>query len=475
MTVARPLSRREARPQEPEAIRARMLRHDAALPRYTSYPTADRFGEDFGPDDQRRALRRLDTGRTGEPLSLYVHVPFCPRMCTYCGCNVVVTRSEAKKQSYVDLLLRELDGVAETLGPRRRLIQLHLGGGSPNELELGDLVRLTGAIRERFELDPEAEVAIELDPRRTSPERLFALRELGVTRLSLGVQDLDPEVERAVDRLESDERTAAVLREAGRLDYDSVSIDLIYGLPAQTRERFARTLERVIELAPDRVSLYSFAYVPHAKPHQRRIDASRLPDATTKASLYTDARQRLLEAGWLPVGMDHFARPGDPLGRAARAGTVHRNFQGYTVLDPDTPVVGVGVSAISDLGEAYAQNAKQLASWRRAVEAGRPPTLRGCWLGEEDRWRRWVIRSIMCRFRLDRAELAARWNLDLDRDLPAERARLRELEAEGLVVVDEGGVRLPDDAQPAVRRVASVFDAYLHETPAEHLPYSRVV
>ncbi len=461
-----------ARAEDIEVTADLLRRHDRPVPRYTSYPTADRFSPSFHTEDYQEALARADREDPEGPLSLYLHLPFCQKMCTYCGCNLVVSKSADKKASYLDRLLLEIDRVVAHLPRRRRVLEIHLGGGTPTSYPPADLGRLLSHLERRFDVSPAAEVSIEVDPRHADAAMIRELSDIGFTRLSAGVQDFDPEVQSAVGRIQSFEVTQEVTSAAHAAGFSSVNIDLIYGLPRQTLPGFARTIERSLELQPDRIALFSFAFVPEVRPNQRRIDASTLPSADEKLELFCQARRAFKDAGYVAIGMDHFARPTDALARAQQDGTLGRNFQGYTVVrGADT--VGFGMSAIGDVGGAYVQGHKRLPLWNAAVDQGKLSAWRGFRLSEDDRARRHIIRELMCNLRLRSEDLFRQYGKCLS-DYPVELERLAALCDEGLVEVGTHELRVTPLGRLFVRAVASCFDVYLHGAEAAR-PYSRAV
>jgi oxygen-independent coproporphyrinogen-3 oxidase len=399
-------SRDEERPIRsgafPEVTEALVARYDVPGPRYTSYPPVPAWRDDFGPDDHAEHLARASQ-RPDAPLALYVHLPFCEERCTYCGCNVVVTGNRARADEYLDHLAMELALVAERLRGRRRANALHWGGGTPTFLAPAQLERLWRMIGDRFSLEDDAEVAIELDPRVTTLEQLRLLRRLGFNRVSLGVQDLDPDVQAAVKRRQTFEALRSLVTSCREVGFASVNFDLIYGLPQQTPSSWSRTLEQVLSLRPDRLAVYSFAFVPEARPHQRRLALLPMPRGVAKLSLFRHAYESFVAAGYVPIGMDHFALFDDELAVAQRAGRLTRNFQGYTA-SADTEVVAFGASAISDVGGGYAQNAMALPRYQAAVASGRLATVKGLALGADDQLRRRVIRDLMCNHRAELSE-----------------------------------------------------------------------
>jgi oxygen-independent coproporphyrinogen III oxidase len=459
-----------------------LARLDTPGPRYTSYPTADRFHPGFGAAAYRAALEaRAAPARAhaAPPLALYVHVPFCESVCYYCACNKIVTRQHDRAAPYLDTLEREIALHASALGSRQRVTQLHFGGGTPTFLSDAELARLMAALRSAFEIAPDAECSIEVDPRTADRARLAHLRVLGFDRLSFGVQDFDPEVQQAVHRVQPFEPVAALMFDARELGFGSINIDLIHGLPRQTPERFARTLRRVIEIAPDRIALYGYAHLPERFKPQRRIDVAELPTGAARLAMLAQAIEAFGDAGYDYIGMDHFARADDALARAKREGRLHRNFQGYTT-QPECDLIGLGVSAIGRLGAAFAQNAKTLAAYSEAIDAGRFATERGLALDADDRLRQRVVMDLMCRGRLDFAALGAEFGLDDPaRHFAPERARLAPLAAHGLVRVTPEVVEVTPAGWYVVRAVAMAFDRHLHasraarETPPQ-ATFSRI-
>lgn len=441
-------------------------RLDQPGPRYTSYPTVPEWSEAFGPDDHAAALARA-AARPERPLSLYVHIPFCREMCWYCGCNVVVTRDPRKRDRYLDVLAEEAALVADHLGERRRVTRLHLGGGTPTSLDEEQLARLCEILSARFDLLAGAELAVEIDPVVTSVEQLALLRSRGWNRLSMGVQDFDPDVQRAVNRIQSVEETRALIEAARGMGYESVNLDLIYGLPEQRPATWRRrTIDEIVAIRPDRVAVFSFAYVPAAKPHQRRLPVAGLPQGPAKLDLLGIAHDALTAAGYRAIGMDHFALPGDELARAQEAGKLWRDFQGYTTLRA-TDTVGLGLSAISDAGGAYAQNQKVLSGWEAAISRGRLPVERGILRTPDDELRRALITDLMCNFAVDLGSDTARWAPELH--------ALQPLAAEGLCTIDGRHLTVTPVGRPFVRNLAMKFDTYLSRRSNERPIFSRTV
>jgi oxygen-independent coproporphyrinogen-3 oxidase len=430
-----------------------LARYQVQGPRYTSYPTAPTWTPQFNTDDFRAALSRVGEKPGDRALSLYVHLPFCQSLCWYCGCNVVIAKDRGPVDLYLDALSRELELVCAQLGPRRTLRQVHWGGGTPTFLTEPQLTRLWGELQRRFDVLPEAEVAIEVHPAQSTESQLRLLRSLGFNRVSMGLQDFDPEVQRATHRIQTPEATGALLQCARQLGFMGVNFDLIYGLPYQTEKSWARTLSKVLELRPDRLAVYSFAHIPELLKHQRRMPADAMPKGRAKLDLFLAAYDTLTGAGYGPIGMDHFALPEDELSRAQAERKLGRNFQGYTV-NWASDVVAVGASAISSVGGAYAQNVRNLKVYYQRIGRGELATERGFLLSEDDDRRRGVITQLMCNFWVDLgSEAQARFSEELE--------RLQALEEDGLVRRRGNQLEVTPMGRLFVRNVAMVFDAYL--------------
>jgi oxygen-independent coproporphyrinogen-3 oxidase len=446
----------------PEFDAALIARYDVAGPRYTSYPAAPHFHAGFGEAELRASIRASNEEPIPRPLSLYVHLPFCSSPCFYCGCNRIITRDAGKADRYLDRLHREIELVAPLFDRDRPVRQLHLGGGTPNFLGLRRMGELMESLARHFGMGHagQQELGIEIDPRFADAAYVRALGGMGFNRISVGIQDFDPMVQAAVNRVQSVEQTRAVLDAARVSGFISTSVDLIYGLPRQSAEGFARTLDEVVALAPDRVAVYGYAHLPQMFKAQRHIAADELPDAAARLALFGMALERLCAADYVYIGMDHFARADDELVRAQRAGTLQRNFQGYSTHG-DCDIVGLGVSAIGRIGDCYSQNARDLAAYQSALDAGRLPVARGLALDEDDVIRRAAIGELMRRCELDMRDFGARHRLDFAGYFAAELARLRELAADGLVALDERYVRVTPRGRLLLRVVAMCFDAYL--------------
>jgi oxygen-independent coproporphyrinogen-3 oxidase len=448
-----------------------LARLDIPGPRYTSYPTADRFVEAFGPADHERALRSRPPGAA--PLSVYVHIPFCESICYYCACNKIVTRHHEPATAYLDVLEAETALHTAALGTRQRAAQLHLGGGSPTFLDDAQLTRLMRMLRAAFEFLPNAELSIEVDPRTVDAQRLRHLASLGFNRLSLGVQDFDPEVQRAVHREQSLQSVQDVLEVARALNFESTNLDLIYGLPEQTAASFERTIAQVCALRPDRIALYAYAHLPQRFKPQRRIAAAALPAPMQKIAMLAQAIKGFTDAGYCYIGMDHFALPHDSLAVARRRGSLHRNFQGYSTR-PDCDLIGLGVSAISRVGATYSQNAKTLADYQDAVSRGAFAVERGLALSRDDLLRRAVIMALMCQGRVDFESIAAAHLVDVVRVFATELQALEPLRASGLVEIEPGSIAVTPLGWYFVRSIAMVFDRHL-QADRSRAQFSRVI
>ncbi|MBP8306984.1 MAG: oxygen-independent coproporphyrinogen III oxidase [Burkholderiaceae bacterium] len=440
-------------------------------PRYTSYPTADRFQPRFEPATYTQALLER-AGRRGAPLGLYMHVPFCRTICYYCGCNKIGTKHQEKSTEYVSALLREMELVTSLIGRDQRLSHLHFGGGTPTFMLDEEFAQIFEAIGRHFDVAPDGEYSIEIDPRTVTPKRLWTLRALGLNRVSLGIQDFDPLVQAAVNRIQPYEETRELIEAAREAGFHSINADLIYGLPKQTLAGFERTLELTIAAAPDRVALYQYAHLPALFKPQRRIHEAELPTATVRAQLFERAVQMFGQAGYVYLGLDHFARADDELAIAQREGRLHRNFQGYCSHDSGD-LIALGVSAISSVGSVYAQNEKTLSAYYERLSHGELPICRGISVGTDDFIRRDVIQSLMCNFKVWWPEIeqahgivASEYFADAIRDLqPMHDAGAIRIEANGIEVLAKGRL--------LVRAVAMAFDRYLRQGPSG-ATYSKI-
>ena len=452
-----------------------LRRFDVPGPRYTSYPTADRFVEAFGQDDYVLALeqRRLGTTAKALPLSLYVHIPFCESLCYYCACNKIITKHHDRAEVYLRYLSREVDLHTAHCGTGQVVSQLHLGGGTPTFLSDAGLRELMAMLQRSFTLAPGGEYSIEVDPRTVDADRLALLAELGFNRLSFGVQDFDPEVQKAVHRVQPAEQVFALVESARSLGFDSINVDLIYGLPRQTPESFDRTLAQVAQLRPDRIALYAYAHLPERFKPQRRIVPAELPTASGKLSMLSRSLDAFMDAGYVYVGMDHFALPTDSLAVAKRQGRLHRNFQGYST-QPDCDLIGLGVSAIGRVGATYSQNAKTLDEYYDFLDQGRLPVVRGLALTRDDLVRRAVIMALMCQGELLFEPMEQAWLIDFRQYFANELAQLEDMAEQGLVRLGPDGVEVTATGWFFVRGIAMVFDRYL-QADRNRARFSRII
>lgn len=450
-----------------------LRRFDVPGPRYTSYPTADRFVEAFGNDDYIQALEQRRAGSMALPLSLYIHIPFCESLCYYCACNKVITKHHSKSAEYLRYLSRELELQVEHFGRGHNVSQMHLGGGSPTFLSDVELTDLLDMIRRHFNLVPGGEFSIEVDPRTVTPDRLRHLYQLGFNRLSFGVQDFDPTVQKAVHRVQPAEQVFALAQAARDIGFESVNVDLIYGLPLQTPESFRHTLDLVKQLRPERIALYAYAHLPTRFKPQRRILSAELPSPAEKLSMLSNSLAILGDAGYDYVGMDHFALPEDALAVAKRQGRLHRNFQGYST-QPDCDLIALGVSAIGRIGATYSQNAKTLEEYYDALDQGRLPIVRGLALTRDDILRRSVIMAVMCQGQLDFEAMGDAHLIDFASYFAREIERLRDFETMGLVKVGPASLEVTAQGWYFVRAIAMTFDKYL-QSDQDRARFSKII
>ena len=450
-----------------------LRRFDIPGPRYTSYPTADRFVEAFTEADSIQALAQRKAGPAALPLSLYVHIPFCESLCYYCACNKIITKHHNRAASYLQYLSREVDLYTAQLGTGQKVTQLHLGGGTPTFLSNDELKELMAMLRCGFALAAGSECSIEIDPRTVDGARLAMLAELGFNRISFGVQDFDPDVQKAVHRIQPAEQVSALMAQARSIGFESINVDLIYGLPRQTPESFARTLAQVQQLRPDRIALYAYAHLPERFKPQRRIVSAELPGGAAKVAMLSQSLSVFLSAGYVYVGMDHFALPNDALAVAKRQGRLHRNFQGYST-QPDCDLIALGVSAIGRIGATYSQNAKTMEEYCDHLDQGRLPVVRGLALSRDDLARRAVIMALMCQGQVLFESIELAWLLDFRSYFAAELKQLSELADAGLVLLDESGIQVTASGWFFVRAVAMVFDRYL-QADRNRARFSRIL
>ena len=450
-----------------------LQKYDVSGPRYTSYPTADRFVEAFTEEAYQLALAQRRMNGASLPLSIYVHIPFCESLCFFCACNKIVTKHHERSAEYLTYLSREIDLQVAHLGAGQSISQLHLGGGSPTFFSDEELSALMAILKRSFVFTPGGEYSIEVDPRTVDEKRLAHLSSLGFNRLSFGVQDFDPEVQKAVHRIQPAEQVFSLVEAARRLGFESVNVDLIYGLPKQTPASFARTLDQIVSLKPDRIALYAYAHLPERFKPQRRIDAYELPAAPDKIAMLSNALSAFMDAGYVYVGMDHFALPGDDLAVAKRQGRLHRNFQGYST-QPDCDLISLGVSAIGRVGNTYSQNAKTLEEYYDAINLNHLPIVRGLALSRDDLVRRAVIMAIMCQGELQYEAIELAYMIDFKIYFSNELALLAEQEGTGMVVLEDNGLQVTDTGWYFVRAIAMIFDRYL-QTDRNRARFSKIL
>jgi oxygen-independent coproporphyrinogen-3 oxidase len=457
----------------PGVTTAMLQKYDVSGPRYTSYPTADRFVEAFTEDAYKLALEQRRVAGAALPLSIYVHIPFCESLCFFCACNKIVTKHHERSAEYLRYLNREIDLHIEHLGIGQTISQLHLGGGSPTFFSDEELAELMNMLKRNFVFAPNGEYSIEVDPRTVNEQRLKHLSELGFNRLSFGVQDFDPEVQKAVHRIQPAEQVFSLVEAARQLKFDSVNVDLIYGLPMQTPESFTRTLKQIVELRPNRIALYGYAHLPERFKPQRRISEYELPAAQDKIAMLSSALTAFIKAGYVYVGMDHFALPDDDLAIAKRQGRLHRNFQGYST-QPDCDLISLGVSAIGRVGATYSQNAKTIEEYFDYLNQGRFPVVRGLALSRDDLIRRAVIMAIMCQGALQYESIELAYVIDFKTYFANELELLKEQQVIGMVELDDTGLQVTDTGWFFVRAVAMLFDKYL-QTDRNRARFSKII
>ncbi|MBK1682069.1 oxygen-independent coproporphyrinogen III oxidase [Rhodoferax fermentans] len=459
-----------------EPISEALIRqYDVSGPRYTSYPTADRFVEAFTAQDYALALeqRRSGAAALALPLSLYVHIPFCEALCYYCACNKIITKHHDRAAAYLRYLSREVDLHTQHMGLGQAVSQLHFGGGSPTFLSDAELRDLMALLRRSFKLLPGGEYSIEIDPRTIDNQRLDVLAELGFNRLSFGIQDFDPAVQKAVHRIQPAEQVFALVAAARERGFESVNADLIYGLPEQTPESFDRTLAQIVELRPERIALYAYAHLPERFKPQRRISSVEIPTAAAKVSMLARSMAAFMAAGYVYIGMDHFALPTDSLAIAKRQGRLHRNFQGYST-QPDCDMIGLGVSSIGRVGATYSQNAKTLEEYYDFLDQGQFPIVRGLALSRDDLVRRGVIMALMCQGQLSYESIESAYLIDFKQYFAKEMEVMQAQVEQGLVTLEESGIQVTTKGWFFVRAVAMVFDRYL-QTDRTRTKFSKIL
>ena len=443
-----------------------LAKYNRPGPRYTSYPTAPVWDDKFHQADLEEFLRNADSAAT--PVSLYMHLPFCESLCLFCACNVVIQKDKKAAIPYLESLKAEINHVSRSVSRQREVVQFHWGGGTPTYLSPAQLQDLFGYTRERFSFAAGAEIGIEVDPRVTTHEHLATLRTLGFNRLSMGIQDFTPEVQKTINRIQPFELTRDLIVEARRLGFDSVNVDLIYGLPYQTAASFAETVDKVLELNPDRIAMFSYAHVPWLRKQQGAFQG-HLPEGMEKFHIFKTGVRKFTDAGYLYIGMDHFARPGDELAIAQTNRTLHRNFQGYTTK-AGADLYGMGVSAISSIGEAYAQNDRALATYQSAVAQRGLATMRGYRLNDDDLLRREVITRLLCHTVVRKREIENTFQIHFDEYFHAELIELRAMREDGLVLLSDDEIRVTPLGRIFIRNLAMPFDRYLREQKMDSRP-----
>ncbi|PKO59580.1 MAG: oxygen-independent coproporphyrinogen III oxidase [Betaproteobacteria bacterium HGW-Betaproteobacteria-18] len=459
-----------------EPISESLIRqYDVSGPRYTSYPTADRFVEAFTAQDYIQALeqRRSGASALALPLSLYVHIPFCESLCYYCACNKIITKHHDRATAYITYLNREVDLHIKHMGSGQTVSQLHFGGGSPTFLTDDELREVMGMLRRNFNLVQNGEYSIEIDPRTIDKNRLDALAEMGFNRLSFGVQDFEPAVQKAVHRVQPAEQVFDLVHAARERGFESINVDLIYGLPEQTPESVDRTMAQISELKPDRIALYAYAHLPERFKPQRRISSTEIPTAASKVTMLSRSMAALMAAGYVYIGMDHFALPDDSLAIAKRQGRLHRNFQGYST-QPDCDMIGLGVSSIGKVGPTYSQNAKTLEEYYDFLDQGRFPIVKGLALSKDDLLRRSVIMALMCQGRLAYESIELAYLINFKEYFAKEMEILKSQVEEGLVEFDDSGIKVTSKGWFFVRAVAMIFDRYI-QTDRTRAKFSKIL
>lgn len=446
--------------RSPSEISVDLLhRYNVPGPRYTSYPTAPVWREGFDASGYARVLEESGGSPTPAPLSLYVHLPFCETLCYFCACTVIITSNHSVEEPYLRLLEREIDWIAARAGRRRKVVQLQWGGGTPTYLAPERISGLASKLRASFSFASDAEVGVEVDPRVTTIAHLEALRKAGFNRLSMGVQDFDPDVQKAIHRIQPFDMTRDLVRSAREMGFEGINVDLIYGLPLQTPDTFRATIDQVLEIAPDRLAVYSYANVPWLKKHQKLLEP-QLPSERTKFEIFRTALARFTQAGYEYIGMDHFARPDDELARARRDRTLHRNFQGYTTK-AGTDLIGLGISAIGAIGDAFVQNRRDLDSYREAIRSRGAATFRGFRLSPDDRLRRAVIGNLLCHGVVAIPEVEAQYGICFGEYFADALEKLAPCAADGLVEISDAEIRATSLGRVFLRNLAMAFDAYL--------------
>jgi len=446
-------------------------KYDKSGPRYTSYPTAPQFNASYTAETLKKCIQRSNTEMIPSPLSLYIHIPYCDTICYYCACNKIITKDHTVSNEYLDLLEAEMHLLAPEFDPDRELEQLHLGGGTPTFLNDEEMIRLMGLIEENFNIAKDCQMSIEIDPRKVSNETIQLLAGIGFNRISLGVQDFDEKVQQAVNRVQSFELVQERLTTARALNIKSINMDLIYGLPFQTVETFKQTLQKVVQLRPDRLSIFNYAHLPERFKPQRRINEQDLPSSAEKLKILELTMQMLQEAGYVYIGMDHFALEEDSMTRAQQEGTLQRNFQGYSTHG-HTDLVALGVSSIGSICDSYSQNSSSMDEYREMVNAGQLPVVRGLVMTQEDLIRKQIINQLICHFYLDIPKLEEQWNIQFAHHFKAEIKQLEGMVKDGLLSIDERSIQVALRGRLLIRNICMVFDSYLKDNVVK---FSKVI
>ncbi|NPA51483.1 MAG: oxygen-independent coproporphyrinogen III oxidase [Aquificae bacterium] len=444
-------------PQDVKFDMELIKKYDKPAPRYTSYPTAAEFSQEVNHEIFTQKV--VESNQRKSPLSLYFHIPFCESACHFCACNVIISRRKEVVEPYLEYLFKELEKTSSFLDENRKVVQYHWGGGTPNYMDKNQMESLFKKSKQLFDFDKDAEISIEIDPRYIDKEGIFFLRELGFNRLSFGIQDFDPKVQKAVNRIQPEDMIFNIMKWTREAGFESVNIDLIYGLPYQTLETFTDTVEKTIKLNPDRIAVFNFAYVPWLKPLQRNIIEEALPPAQEKLDILKMTIEKLTNAGYVFIGMDHFAKPNDELAVAQRERTLHRNFQGYTTK-AGAELFGFGATSISMLHDVYAQNYKKIRDYYNALDKNIIPISRGVLLNEDDIIRRDVIMKLMCHFRLIKDEIQRAYNIDFDEYFKSELEELKQLEQDGLINIYPDRIDVTPAGRLLIRNIAVIFDIY---------------
>lgn len=453
-----------------------LLKYDKPGPRYTSYPTAPVWAEDFGPDNFKEEVIKTNSGKDLAPLSLYFHLPFCFSLCFYCGCNSIITKDRTRSFEYLSYIKKEMENIAQYISKDRKVVQLHWGGGSPDFLCASEMEMLYSWITSHFNISEDAEIGVELDPRETKHEHIQVLKKLGFNRISMGVQDFDPIVQKAVNRIQPEGMTKRLVNWCRELGFYSVNIDLIYGLPNQTVDSVKRTIDKITEINPDRIALFNYAHVPWMKKHQSVIKEWMLPTAKEKLEILKNAIERFTEAGYVYIGMDHFAKPENELNIAQKEKTLYRNFQGYTTK-AGCDLYGFGITSIGMVGNCYVQNQKEIKDYYSAVDTGIIPVYRGYELNSDDVLRRHIITRLMCDFELTMSDVEKRFGIAFNEYFSKELERLTPFADDGLLILHPDRVEITDSGRVLIRNIAMVFDVYLDKPASDgkEMKFSRTV